>query len=699
MGSHIKKPILGIITAFTFVLLAITLFPQQAAASPQLQFIDCATQTAIPPAECAALDALYTSTNGTMWTDDTNWMVTDDPCSWFGVTCSGGLVTELDLNTNNLNGTLPTQLEDLTALTTLDISANANLTGSLPDSMINLGSLATFDFSGTNLCEPQESAFQTWISTTVTTSYNSSGIDCQIDCSNGEPTVSQAECTALFSLYTNTSGDSWTDNTDWLTNYDICVWNGVTCSGGVVTELDLNTNNLDGIIPTDIDDLANLTLLDLSSNSLTSALPGQIGNIGPLVTLDISGNAGLTGNIPNNLTSLGSLTTFDFSSTDLCEPQDSAFLAWVGSIITYTDSGILCEIDCSSTETTVDQAECEALFSLYNNTTGDSWNDNTNWLIDYDVCTWFGVTCSGGHISDIALSSNNLDGSVPSQIGNFPYMTDLDLSTNSLTGSLPNQMTGLVNLLTFNMADNTLSGALPSTMGNLSNLVSLDLANNAFDGQVPLSYAYLNNLTYLDTTGSTLCLPDDTNLQNWYAGITTVVDPISDCYVAPTSTYTSTPTSTVSGNTLTPTPIPSPTITPTATQTPTITPTPTMLGQFQTLTALAMEDTLAATNSYLSRTPTSSPTSYYVMVSQTLVPLADLTRSPTSEPTGTPVVIPDSGGFRISPFWFVALFLALGLIGTGVFLMRNESGFDFAALLKKKKDDDDDQGGFQTFQE
>jgi hypothetical protein len=296
-------------------------------------------------------------------------------------------------------------------------------------------------------------------------------------------------------------------------------------------------------------------------------------------------------------------------------------------------------------------------------------------------------------VSTLVLPGNNLDGALPTQIGAFPYMTILDLSGNVLTGSLPGQLQSLVNLRTLNLADNSMSGMLPNAMGDLGNLQTLDLANNAFDGQVPVSFAHLTRLIYIDTTGSTLCLPDDTNLQNWYnnPGLTKV-DTIPNCFAPDTPT----PTNTAVPITLTPTPIPLPTNTPTATNTPTITPTPTMLGPFQTLTAMALQETLTATAGFKSNTPTASATSYYMLVSQTLIPISGLTETAVREAnpqTETPSpVTADGGRGGISPVWWVLLFLAFGLIGTGVFLE-----------WRRRKDtagggDKDSEGGFQTFQ-
>ena len=83
----------------------------------------------VPQRELDALVALYNSTSGDSWTDKTNWLQTGTVNDWFGITVSGGHVTEISLNNNNLNGSMGTVLPPLGGyLTTLDLSDNPNLT-------------------------------------------------------------------------------------------------------------------------------------------------------------------------------------------------------------------------------------------------------------------------------------------------------------------------------------------------------------------------------------------------------------------------------------------------------------------------------------------------------------------------------------------------------------------------------------------
>lgn len=84
-----------------------------------------------------ALVALYNGFAGANYPELSNWAVpgntADSPCGWYGVTCEGGRVTKLVLKELLLEGELVSEVGNLTALTTLDLSKTGmwmgNLTG------------------------------------------------------------------------------------------------------------------------------------------------------------------------------------------------------------------------------------------------------------------------------------------------------------------------------------------------------------------------------------------------------------------------------------------------------------------------------------------------------------------------------------------------------------------------------------------
>jgi len=87
--------------------------------------------------ERQALIDLYNSTDGDNWkntlANDKPWLINDplSPVSdWYGISISGGKVSRLSLGKNNLNGTLPATLGDLSGLRFLVLNGN-NLSGNL----------------------------------------------------------------------------------------------------------------------------------------------------------------------------------------------------------------------------------------------------------------------------------------------------------------------------------------------------------------------------------------------------------------------------------------------------------------------------------------------------------------------------------------------------------------------------------------
>jgi len=144
--------------------------------------------------------------------------------------------------------------------------------------------------------------------------------------------------------------------------------------------------------------------------------------------------------------------------------------------------------------------ECQNLISLYNSTGGANWVNKTGWNVTNAPCSWFGVTCSGGHVTDISLIFNGLKGSIPNL--NFPSLRLLILEGSEgskLSGSVPN-FSNSPNLTYLSLGGNQLSGSIPNF--NLPNLKELSLSSNKLSGSVP--NFNLPNLQYLNLAGNQL---------------------------------------------------------------------------------------------------------------------------------------------------------------------------------------------------
>ena len=72
-----------------------------------------------------ALVSFYNSTNGDGWSNNDNWLSASPIDSWHGVTIENNRVVSLELSNNNLTGTIPSSLNQLSALQFFNVSDNS----------------------------------------------------------------------------------------------------------------------------------------------------------------------------------------------------------------------------------------------------------------------------------------------------------------------------------------------------------------------------------------------------------------------------------------------------------------------------------------------------------------------------------------------------------------------------------------------
>ena len=213
-----------------------------------------------------ALVDLYNSTNGPGWGNHTNWLTTQPVSSWFGITVTGNRVTTVFLYNNNMIGTLPSSIGNLTALTTLKLYSN-QLNGAIPASIGNLADLFVLYLNNNQLSGPIPSS------------------------------IGDLVQLGQLDLHHNLLSDT----------IPSAISNMVSLSG-----LFLNENQLSGSIPSSLGNLVNLSILELNDNQLSGTIPLSITNLTSLFDLRLSGNH-LRGTIPP---SIGNLTNLAFLYLD-----------------------------------------------------------------------------------------------------------------------------------------------------------------------------------------------------------------------------------------------------------------------------------------------------------------------------------------------------------------------------------------------
>ncbi|MFZ4656047.1 MAG: leucine-rich repeat domain-containing protein [Caldilineaceae bacterium] len=146
----------------------------------------------------------------------------------------------------------------------------------------------------------------------------------------------------------------------------------------------------------------------------------------------------------------------------------------------------------------VPESECQALIDLYNQTDGPNWTEKSGWATANSPCFWFGVTCANGHVTQLNLYGNNLNGALPNTLDALSELTLLFLRGNQLQGSIPPELGNLSNLTYLNLSGNQLRSAIPTELGKLSKLSNLDLSFNQLTDAIPPMLSNLSNLTALD---------------------------------------------------------------------------------------------------------------------------------------------------------------------------------------------------------
>jgi Leucine-rich repeat (LRR) protein len=145
-----------------------------------------------------------------------------------------------------------------------------------------------------------------------------------------------------------------------------------------------------------------------------------------------------------------------------------------------------------------------ALVDLYNATNGTSWRVSTNWLVQgQPIQNWYGISVDGqGRVSIINLSSNNLQGSLPTTMSNWTNLINLNLKNNQLRGRIPNFT--LRRLLQLDVSNNQLTGSVPDFIADT--LQTFHFFNNQIDSLPNLSR--LRNLTVFRGDSNRLTFDD-----------------------------------------------------------------------------------------------------------------------------------------------------------------------------------------------
>jgi Leucine-rich repeat (LRR) protein len=483
MKTSCYKSILYIFILASLMAAMVGMLPTEAAQAAQDGTIspaplsatyDCSGVTEIHQVECAALVALYNSTNGAGWTTNTNWLVTNTPCSWYGVGCGGGRVASINLDANHLTGSLPPELGNLTFLSSLSFSQN-ELSGSIP---VELGNLILLQ----NL-----SLWENQLTGSIPAELgNLTQLEYVPLCGNQ---LTGNIPTELGNL-THLTGLCLSDN---------LLSGSIPAQLGNLTQLTtfrLENNQLSGSIPTELGNLTLLQKLTLENNLLTGSIPVELGNLTQLKELRLRENQ-LSGSIPAQLGNLTQLTSLELDINQLngsIPPElgnltQLTFLSLAGNQLT---GNIPAELG---------------------NLTQLTWLGLCNNQLTGNIPAELGNLT---HLTTLWLDTNQLTGSIPVELGNLTQLTGLYLHSNQLSGEFPASITNLVNLTTLTF-DCGLTSSNPAVIAFVSQLdpdwhIRCPVtfwSTGIYDGWALESTETGNAGSSLNTTATTFRLGDD----------------------------------------------------------------------------------------------------------------------------------------------------------------------------------------------
>ncbi len=436
---------------------------------------------AIPASEREALIALYNSTDGDNWYDNSGWKTpplhTDGFAmpgtegNWHGIVLSEDHVSVMEMYLNNLSGSIPPQLCKLSNLKELWLNTN-NLSGSIPSELGNLSNLNYLYLDNNQLSGSIPSELGN-LSNLEILELQDNQLSGSIPSELGN--LSNLE---ILELQDNQLSGSIPSELGNLSNLDYLYLNNNQLSGSIPSELGnlsnlkelwLYSNQLSGSIPTGLGTLSNLWHLRLNNNKLSGSIPPELGNLSNLFYLSMNNNQ-LSGGIPSELGNFTHLYGLYLRENQLSGsiPPELGNIGYLG----YLD------LACNqlSGSIPVELGKLSGLAELY-------------------------------------LDHNQLSGSIPPRLGNLG-LRKLGLGHNQLRGRIPPELGKLSELAELYLGYNQLSGSIPSGLGNLSSLGSLELDHNQLSGRITSNFINLSCISDLEV-GFNCLFATDSALRDW----------------------------------------------------------------------------------------------------------------------------------------------------------------------------------------
>jgi Leucine-rich repeat (LRR) protein len=281
-----------------------------------------------------ALVALYNATDGDNWYDNTGWSTTVNNVSndWYGITVEGDSVVEIDLYFNSLDGYLPSEIGNITALRTLILRLNS-IDGFIPDEISALENLLKLDISYND--------FSGSFPTSVTSLYNLTYLDLDHNNFLGVIPSTIENLQNLDTLFLGfndfneiSPGIGNLSNLKYLSLRSIDITYLIPEIGNLtnLTEINLYGNSISEL-PSEFVNLTNLQTLNLSFCNFSDDIPFEIWSLTALESMNLQNNE-LSGSIPTDIGNLVNLETLVLCFNNLSGsiPPELGYLSQINDI-------------------------------------------------------------------------------------------------------------------------------------------------------------------------------------------------------------------------------------------------------------------------------------------------------------------------------------------------------------------------------
>lgn len=237
---------------------------------------------------------------------------------WKGTDISNGRVRSLNLNDNQLTGTIPAELALLTDLEWLGLARN-QITGSIPAELGRLANLEVLGLDGNQLTGtiPPQLNNLTYLRWLALTSNRLSGtIPAELGGLDNLKNLYLSNNQLTGTLPPQLNDLTKLEDLDLSSNRLSGPISGKLNNLTNLKNLYLDDNQFSGILPAELGDLESLEWLGLPRNQFTGSIPAELETLTELKVLGLDGNQ-LTGTIPPQLSNLINLQWLALDDNEL----------------------------------------------------------------------------------------------------------------------------------------------------------------------------------------------------------------------------------------------------------------------------------------------------------------------------------------------------------------------------------------------